>query len=229
MAQIKKKEEARSLRKAGKTITEISLLLSANKTTVSYWCRDITLTQKQKTEIKNRLKISGLRGLSAHTERLRRNRLQKIASLTKTGFNKIGQITKRDLNMIGLALYWAEGYKKGNEEFGITNSDPDIIKIILVWLQTTHSIDKHRLILRISINRVHEKRLEQITSKWSRILGIPETQFTKPSLIKTPIKKVYGNNENYLGTLRVKVRLGTDLRREVLGSISAFRKHVEKF
>lgn len=229
MANIQNRETARKLRQSGKTITEIAKKLKTGKTTVSYWCRDIVLTQTQIEKIKQRSKVNGLRGLAIYTEKLRTSRLLRIAEANKLGFEKVKGIDNRDLFIIGLALYWAEGYKKGNEEFGFTNSDPAMIKIIIHWLKKIYDIKKNQLILRISINKIHEARLLPITKAWAKILGISIEQFTKPSLIQSVVKKIYPNNSDYLGTLRVKVRKSSSLRREIMGSLSAFQKYSEYF
>ena len=73
-------------------------------------------------------------------------------------FNSPKTLEEAKLLGLGLGLYWGEGYKKGNNECGFTNSDPDIILLIIRWFQKIYSIDKKDFILRVSINEMHKKR-----------------------------------------------------------------------
>ena len=135
------------------------------------------------------------------------------------GIADFGALTERDVYCIGLGLYWGEGYKKGSQELGFTNSDPKMIQFYIHWLERVFKINRAELILRVSINGIHKYRIKDVEKQWSQVTGIPLSQFTKSSLIKTDSKKVYGNMETHLGTLRIKVRKGTTLRREILGSL----------
>lgn len=121
--------------------------------------------------------------------------------------------------MIGLALYWGEGYKSGNDECGFTNSNPDIIQIYIAWLKRIYTIPLSQLTLRVSINELHANRDSAVRAYWSRLTGIPLSQFTKTSFIKTTAKKVYANPSAHYGTLRVKVARGTQLRHRIMGSL----------
>lgn len=94
-----------------------------------------------------------------------------------------------------------------------------MIIFYLRWLETVFKIDKKSLILRVSINESHYNRIKTVESYWSDITNVPLEQFTKPSLIATATKKQYRNHTNHYGTLRVKVRGGSDYREQILGAI----------
>ena len=221
MAHIYKKELAQKLRKEGLSIKEISKKIKSNKSTVSYWCRDILLTKEQLRRLQDKQKVSGMKAILAVAEKKRKRRIEDTALHTELGGRDVGVITKRDLFMLGLALYWGEGYKKGNAETGFTNSDPFVIKIILRWFTECYGIKKEDFILRVSINQLHEERIDNVVNYWTQITRLPVEQFTKPSLIKTKSIKIYTNYSQHFGTLRVKVRRGTNLRRRIMGSIKA--------
>jgi hypothetical protein len=150
-------------------------------------------------------------------------RLEKERFLLAAGRKDVGKISRRDLFMLGLALYWGEGYKGLSDELGFTNSDPAMILFFIHWLSKIYKIKPGQLILRVSINASHTHRVRQVERYWSRLTGIPLSQFTMTSLIKTAHKKIYANQDIHYGTLRVKVRSGTDLRRRILGSIQQLK------
>jgi hypothetical protein len=218
-AKIKQKERAQVLRKGGKSIKDISSILKVSKSSASYWCRDIKLSPTQILALSERQRNGAIQA----GEKKRQSRIDRTTKMMKRGEKDVGKLSKRDLFIVGLALYWGEGYKKGSQETGLTNSDPEIIKLFIVWLEQVYDIPKNDLILRVSINSIHKDREREVVSHWSRVADVPNTQFTKTSFIKTKAKKVYSNDKNYFGTLRVKVRRGTDLRRRILGSIEALK------
>ena len=221
MAYTIKREKAHLLRKKGISIGEVAKLLNLNKSTVSYWCRDIQLTKLQKRKLLEKQRKAGIKALLLNAERKRDSRILETQKLQLVGKNEVGKITKRDVFIAGLALYWGEGYKKSNNELGFVNTDPKMISFFIHWLKDVYKIEKKDLILRVSINISHKKREGEILKYWSSYLKIPIAQFSKSSFIKTKRKKEYPNKTQYVGTLRVKVRRATRLKRKIMGSIQS--------
>ncbi len=214
---------AHDLRKRGKSIADIATTLGVSKSTVSYWCRDIPLSKKAIETLAQKSKNAGTKGLLVASENKRRDRGIRTALAYTAGKSDIAQLSDRDILCVGLGLYWGEGYKKGNDEFGFTNSDPLIILFFIQWVHKIYRVDTSDLILRVSINMQHAYRVSTVEKYWSLLTGIPLKQFTKTSLIKTTSKKIYKNSNDHYGTLRIKVRRGANLRRRILGSIQALQ------
>ena len=149
--------------------------------------------------------------------------MSNISAEMERGARDVGTLSQRDLFLLGLALYWGEGYKNGNEECGLTNSDPAIITTFIEWLRRIYAIPSTDLILRVSVNETHRHRVQIIEKYWSQMTGVPLSQFTSTSLIKARSKKAYADAESHFGTLRVKVRRGTALRRRIMGSIGILK------
>ncbi len=223
MTKPHQQQKAIIMRKKGLSITSIAQQLVVSKSTVSGWCRDINLTEKQITLIAEKSKHHATLGLLKASEAQRVKRQANIVTAVQLGKSDVGKLSKRDIYMLGLGLYWGEGYKKGSQELGFTNSDPSMITIYIEWLRQIYCIPKKNMILRISINDSHTSRANEILKYWSNLTGVPFSQFTKTSFIKVGGKKVYLNTANHFGTLRIKVRRGTELRRRILGSIAALK------
>lgn len=153
------------------------------------------------------------------------DRLAKEVRLKKDGLRGVGKLSRRDLFIAGLALYWGEGYKSSNGELGFTNSDPAMILFFIKWLQAIYGVPRDTLVLRVSVNNLHAYRVREIERYWSKVTSLPLSQFTMTSLIKTISKKRYTNESEHFGTLRVKVRSGTDLRRRILGSVAKLQAY----
>lgn len=154
---------------------------------------------------------------------MRENRQKAIKEDMRKGLSMVGDVSERDIMCIGLGLYWGEGYKRGSQEFGFTNSDDKMIRFYIKWLQVVFGIKKSDLILRVSINESHKARIKQVENFWSSVTNVPLSQFTKPSLIKSASKKLHSHKDVHYGTLRIKVRRGTTKRRIVLGVIQSLQ------
>lgn len=228
MAKILLKEKARALREKGFSIGEVAQKLNQPKSTVSYWCKNITLTKKQIQDIERRHKINSIAVLLTASEKQRKNRLQQEKAIAISAKENIGKISNRDLLMLGIGLYWGEGYKYEHSEFGFTNSDPKMITSYITWLNRVYGVEKKRCICRVSINNVHNHRLSEIEKYWQKVTGIPASQFSKSSIIKSVSKKTFSDTNSYFGTLRIKVRNGSELRHRVLSSIEAIKEQLAK-
>ena len=127
MAYTKEKERAQQMRKLGLSLTEIVAKLKMNKSTVSNWCKDIPLANAQIDRLRNKSYTEGVKALLRNSEEKRRKRIAVTKNWNDRGRKDVGNITSRDMFFVGLGLYWGEGYKKGSEELGFTNS----VKILL--------------------------------------------------------------------------------------------------
>ena len=219
MAKTYEREKAQALRKLGFSISDIAKKLLVSKSTVSCWCRDIVLSEIAIQKIVKDSKTKSTLGILRYTESLRILRQKNVILDHTKGYDRLGKLSSRDMLCIGLGLYWGEGYKKGNQEFGFTNSDPAMIKFYIKWLKIVFSVDIEDLILRISINELHQERINEVQDFWIQQTKVPSSQFTLPSFIKVKNKKVYSSHSDHYGTLRIKVRRGTRMRRELLGMI----------
>lgn len=225
MAKTLEKNKARKLRQKGKSINEIAKKLNIAKSTISFWCRDIQLGLKQIERLAKRQESGSYKGRMKFLERIRKERIKEVALLQKQGIKEIGKLNKRDLFISGIAMYWSEGYTySSGDQVGFTNSDPKMILFILKWFKEICKIPIDRLTLQVKINKIHRNRVKKVENYWSKITGIPLTQFNKTVLVKTESKKIYLNYNTHYGTLRITVRRGTRLRRKINGWIEGLGK-----
>jgi len=226
MARIKKKLRAQELRRKGCSISEIAKKLNMDKSgTISKWCRDISLSPGQIKRLTKKQQFRSYKGRSIAVEKMRRTRMREVELMRKEGLKDIGKLNKRDLFIGGVGIYWSEGCThSSNDQVGFTNSDPKMILFMLRWFKEICKVSKDKFSLQIRINKIHKNRVKEIENFWSKITGIPPTQFTKIILIKTKSKKIYPDSESYFGTLRILVRQGTRLRRKINGWIEGLTK-----
>ena len=213
------KETAKILRKGGMSLGDISEKLHITKSTLSFWCKDIILKESAILKIKTKGKIKSIQGLLRYSEFKRKERMERNILQKQEGVTGLGTLSSRDILMIGIGLYWGEGYKYENGEFGFTNSNPYMIRFYFKWLKIWN-VEKDSLIFRLTLNEFFRKEEKNILAFWINFLKIKKEQFSKTTYIKTNLKKASLENiEKYKGILRVKVRKGTLLRNKILGAI----------
>lgn len=220
MAKTLLRDTVRKFRLNGASLKELSQRLKVPKSTVRYWCRDIVLSDRQQQRLFEKQKLGGIRA----AERLRRQRILLTKQLRAEGMREIGKISRRERLLIGAALYWAEGYRKGDGEFGFTNADPNMAKFMLRWLRQACGVAPERIHLRICINAVHRRRFATVQKFWLDVTGIPISQFSKPTFIRLRSRKQYLNASEHFGTLRIKVRRSVNLRRKISGWIEGIAR-----
>ena len=214
-----KKELAKRMRKNGKSLGDISRKLYVSKSTLSFWCKNMILSESAILKIKTKGRTKSIRGLLRYSELKRKERIARNILQKQEGAKGLGKLSDRDILMIGFGLYWGEGYKYENGEFGFTNSNPHMIRFYFKWLKLWN-VEKDSLIFRLTLNEFFRKKENEIRSFWINFLGIKKEQFSKTTFIQTNLKKASLKNiEKYKGILRVKVRRGTSLRNKILGAL----------
>lgn len=212
------------MRKTGISLGDISKKLAVTKSTLSFWCKDIVLSEFAIRKIKTKGKVKSMRGLLKYSESKRKERITRNILQKQEGAKLVGELSNRDILMIGLGLYWGEGYKYENGELGFTNSNPYMIRFYFKWLKLW-GVEKDSLIFRLTLNEFFRKEEKKVKFFWINFLNIKNEQFSKTTFIKTNLKKAsHEDIEKYKGILRVKVRKGTALRNKILGAIEHIAK-----
>lgn len=85
--------------------------------------------------------------------------------------------TDEKLKIAGVMLYWAEG-NKTNDIVDFANSDPEMVQLFLRFLRKICGISNERL--RVFLYAYSLQDIEELKEYWSKLLDIPQKQFTKP-------------------------------------------------
>jgi len=224
MAKFKEKLEAKKLRKQGESIKVIAKKLKVSPSSVSFWCRDIKLSPTQIKELERRARDPHYGRRLKYALDQQRKRLEKTKRLKEEGIKEVGILSERELFLAGVALYWAEGFKK-DTQVGFASSDPDMIKLFLKWLFDCCGYKSQDLILRVTANISHKHRVQEIQDHWIKITKIPNENFRKPFYQKVKWKKVYKNPNEYFGVLRIRVRRSADFLRKIHGWIEGMKRN----
>lgn len=218
MAKSKEKLEAINLRTLGKSIKFIAKKLNVSVGSVSVWCKDVMLTEDQIRILEKNGRDPNYGRRLQNSQKQRDIKETKIRKLLDLGEMEIGELTKRELFLVGVALYWAEGFKK-DTQVGFANSNPEMISLYLRWLYESCGFKKEDIIARVTINVSHKDRIKEIEKYWSNSTKIPIENFRKPFYQRFKWKKMYENPKDYHGVLRIKVRKSLDYLRKIHGWI----------
>ena len=184
------KRGALALRLRGYSYNEIHRELSVAKSTLSSWFANTNLSEQARKRLDKRVADGSMRGL------LKKNRQQtddawRRANLVRAEASKdVLKLSRRELLLVGVALYWAEGYKKlivknGKERtahtISFTNSDPKMITLFLRFLVDIVEIKKQKI--SVSMRLFAHIKQEEALAYWSDITGLEKNNFQKPSFV----------------------------------------------
>ncbi len=220
MAKSELRIEARKRRLTGESIKNIARELNVSSSTASLWCRDIILTPNQITQLEKNSKDPHYGRRLTYSLAQQSIRQKESEKIRIDALNSIGEMSGRDKLIAGIALYWAEGFKK-DKMAGFANTDPIMIKFALKWLQDQLHIPIESIRVRVGINQSHKYRTNEIEKYWSDLIGIPLNKFQKPYYQQVNWKKTYENPEKYFGTLRIRILKSTKLLKMIKGMIEA--------
>ena len=171
---------ARRLRLKGWSLRAIVPEVHCAKSTVSRWISDIQLTEKQIKKLKNNQDIGRAKAAKhpnsskAKWEKIRND----IRAKSKKDISK--KYSKKVLRMIGAALYWAEGYNASRNEIIFANTDPRMIKLMMLFFRKICNVPESKFRGKVCIHpHLDIKGAEKY---WSKISGISLRQFNKPLL-----------------------------------------------
>jgi len=211
------KEKAIKLRKLGYSYSEILEEVFVSKSTLSLWLRSVGMAKKQKQRITEKRITASLRGAQIKKEQ----RIAKTKAIKDAARKEIEKINQRDLWLIGISLYWAEGSKEKEYKPGsgiiFNNSDPKMVLFFLKWLKTFFSANNSDIIYELYIHETANYEKSQIY--WSNILLIPVEKikvYLKKNKINTNRKNT---QENYNGLIRIKLVKSSSMNRKITGWI----------
>ncbi len=205
---------AREMRLQGMTYDRIQLELGCSKSSISLWVRDLP---KPDRPPRTREEASAIakRGWEATMRQREIERQQTKLSAAR----EIGAMTDRELFLVGVGLYWAEGTKSKphrlSEAVVFINSDPDMIQTYLAWLSLL-GVQPERIRYRVMI---HESaQVADAERYWASLVGVGVDTFEKTTLKKHNPKTVRKNTgEHYRGCLVIRTLKGADLYRRIEG------------
>ncbi|KAA0930774.1 hypothetical protein [Streptomyces apricus] len=206
---------ARELRLQGWTYDRIQAELGCSKGSISLWVRDLPKPERPKRTREEASAIAK-RGWEV-TMRLREEERDRVRTAAADG---VGRMSDRELFLVGVALYWAEGSKSKphnpQERVTLINSDPRVIEVFMAWLRLV-GVTADQMRFHVHIHETGD--VEGAERFWADLVGADAAAFGKTTLKKhNPRTNRKNTGEDYRGCLVVRVSKSADLYRRIEGS-----------
>lgn len=198
MARKKDKQKAIAMRKKGMSYSQIKEKLGISKSTLSGWLYNMPLSEKRIRELRadNPVRIERYRNT------MRAKKEARLKEVYKKVSKDIGNLSKRDLFLAGLFLYWAEGSKTTRGTVGLTNTNPTMLKFYINWLKLFGYSKKD---FSVHLHLYSDMNIKRQEKYWSRELDIPLSQFRKSYIKKTLLTSITYHNGFGQGTCTVMI------------------------
>ncbi len=179
MAKFKEKERAIILRRKGASYSQIRKILKVSKSTLSLWLKEYPLSEGRIRELRD----WSAQRIEHYRETRRRTRDTLLKNIYEEERGKILPLSKRDLLIAGLFLYWGEGSKTKVSETRLTNTDPGMIRAFIRWATEILGVELDYLSARLYLYR--DMNVKSEIQFWAQEIGLPISQFRTPSIKKT--------------------------------------------
>ena len=215
-----RKEIARKLRKKGFSYSEIQKQLVVPKSTIASWVHRLKLSEEQKAKLIERRLAVGQKNIIRRSQAIKKY----IVDLKNSSAKKVKQLSRRELWLLGIMLYWSRDTKdKSDNELkkGVqfSSSNPSLIQLFIKWLKEIGGITMNELLFDIFIKNNNNEN--DVKEYWSKKIGI----------IHESIKHVYTyrvkkeRDDNY-GFFRVRLRASSMLARQIRGWIEGIKLNI---
>jgi hypothetical protein len=176
------KSEAIRLRKQGKSLPYVHTTLGIPKSTLSYWFKNITLTDKQKCKLRKNwqdaLKNGRTKAVRWHNEQ----KALRVQLAEQEGLTLLRKVDTKNVHITELALallYLGEG-TKAKGETGMGSSDPLILKFFISCLRKIYHVPEDRI--KCELHLRSDQDPEKMLIFWSHELQVAKENFYKPYL-----------------------------------------------
>jgi hypothetical protein len=208
------REQARRLRREGKSVTELAATLGVSRSSISLWVRDIELTEEQHKALRRRMggRIDGSR---VNAENALERRRQEQASGRAAA--RVGDLS----HAAGCMLFWAEGSRDRNV-VKFTNSDPAMVAFFLNFLRRSFGISNEKVALTCNLFADHAERQAEIEDFWVARLGLSRSNLRKSTVNRySKYSQKKRRNKLPYGTCRLCV-YDTSVAQHLYGAIQEY-------
>lgn len=204
----KDKQKAIELRKSGLSYLQIKNQLSIPKSTLSTWLKDLQISADAKDKILKRAHQKSVAALIKRNKKQTEIAKTKALKIIEQAKSEASKLSKDKLFLIGVSLYWAEGYKKGAQgskwkNIDFANSDPVMIELVMKFFRKYLKTDETKF--RAQVIAHSNLNIEKSVEFWSKITKIPQNQFIKTSISSNKSKIPKHGRILTNGTIHIRI------------------------
>lgn len=206
--------EAFKLRRLGWSYSEINQKLGIPKSTLSGWFSNFLLSNEARKRLDARKGIGTavlIKRNKAQTHKARQ-RASVIRRDAQTELDFL-DLTKKEMLLVGVCLYWGEGYKKPKNKNGrevvnhpiqLTNSDPALAKAFVRFL--IEVMQARPSDIKLSLRLYDHINEQTALAFWLKATGLPRSCYLNTTrLISLSSKRKKPYNSLPFGTVEIRM------------------------
>ena len=216
---------ALALRREGVSYQEIRSRLGIAKSTVWRWLKAEGLVENHPQQQTERRWRASQKAARLATER----RIERTQRLINEASQRVGALSLRELWLVGITLYWAEGSKQKPTDVSrgiiFSNSDASAIRVFVEWIRQCCGVSRDAIAFEIYLHETADAHTAQMF--WRKELDLPATTTVKVYWKRHQRRtNRHNTGDTYHGVMRVRVRRSTILNRRVTGWIQGIAQCV---
>lgn len=192
--------------------------IGVSKSTLSTWLRDFPLSNERINE----LRANNPRRIERFRNAMKAKRDRSFDEVYKKVGSEVGALSKRDIIIGGIFLYWGEGSKSSGYTTSVSNTDPDVLKFFIKWLGL-FGVKKETL--KVSLHLYKDMNIKKEIDYWTKELNIPRRCFRKPYIKDSTLSGLSYKNGFGHGTCNVRY-FNKDMWQYIMMALKYIRKMV---
>ena len=209
-------QDALNLRRQGVSYEDIRTRLGIAKSTLWRWLKAEGLVETQPQKLTELKRLAQRKGAAI----VKARRLARTQAILEHASGEIGALSRRDLWLLGLAFYWAEGAKQKprNISAGVifVNTDPAAIRLFVKWLNEVCGVSDDRLGFEIYLHETADALRARVY--WATQLCLPLERLSRIRWKRhRPATRRTNVGDTYHGLVRVRVARSSELNRTIAG------------
>jgi len=174
----KLRQQAINLRvKNALSYTAIRKQLGVSKSTLSYWLKEHPLNADRILELRREGWQKGEASRERFRNTMRAKQEARSEKIYQTQRSRLATLSSEAWFTAGLMLYAAEGDKKQSGRIALANTDPQIIKFFIKWLNEFLSIPKSKI--RAQLHLYENMDIDKEREFWKNELALTDGQLYK--------------------------------------------------
>ncbi|MEI8338156.1 MAG: helix-turn-helix domain-containing protein [bacterium] len=193
------KQKALEMRAKQMSYSQIKEKLGISKSTLSGWLNKMPLSE-------NRIKELGplnQKRIERYRNTMRKKREDRWKLVYKKVSVDIGKLTRRELFLSGLFLYWAEGGKTEKYATTFSNTDPSMVTFFIKWAEICLGIKKSEMHIKLHLYK--DMNINKYINFWSNRLKISKKFFEKPYIKESNLVDLTYKNGFAKGTCNIRI------------------------
>lgn len=215
------RERALELRIQGWSVNDLAIELGVARSTAHAWVKHIPLDPDSDRARRKQEHAAVMAAGRWEVKREERDRRQDKVHAEVAG--AVGDLSDRDLLLVGAAIYWCEGAKskpwRRLDRLTFINSDPGLLSLFLRFLAACGR-GKETVQCRVHIHETADA--EAATDWWATRLELPRELCQRPTIKRhAPATKRINTGADYHGCLVISVPQSRELYWRVEGVMAA--------